>query len=95
MAEVKVIGKVSATDHNPSTIDDFYFWTNAGELLSPFDIVQVNHLGDSITYGRIDSISHVTDSSSHLSSFISSDLYFLPRGSKISITVGTEVTSIF
>ena len=73
MAEVKVIGKVSATDHNPSSIDDFYFWTNAGELLSPFDIVQVNHLGDSITYGRIDSISHVTDSSSHLSSFISSD----------------------
>lgn len=73
MAEVKVIGKVSATDHNPSTIDDFYFWTNAGELLSPFDIVQVNHLGDSITYGRIDSISHVTDSSSHLSSYISSD----------------------
>lgn len=73
MAEVKVIGKVSATDHNPSTIDDFYFWTNAGELLSPFDIVQVNHLNNSITYGRIDSISHVTDSSSHLSSFISSD----------------------
>lgn len=73
MAEVKVIGKASATDHNPSTIDDFYFWTNAGELLSPFDIVQVNHLNNSITYGRIDSISHVTDSSSHLSSFISSD----------------------
>lgn len=73
MSDVKVIGKVSATDHNPSTIDDFYFWTNAGELLSPFDIVQVEHLNHSITYGRIDSISHVTDSASHLSSFISSD----------------------
>lgn len=73
MAEVKVIGKVSATDHNPSTIDDFYFWTNAGELLSPFDIIQVDHLDNSVTYGRIDSISHVTDSANHLSSFISSD----------------------
>ena len=61
--------------------NDFYFWTNAGELLSPFDIVQVEHLNHSITYGRIDSISHVTDSASHLSSFISSDFGFLHRRS--------------
>ena len=28
MAE-EIIGKVSATDKNPSTINEFYFWTKA------------------------------------------------------------------
>ena len=73
LLQEEVIGKVSATDRNPSTIDDFYFWTKAGCQLSPFDVVKVNHIDSSITYGVIESISHVTDSASHLSSFISSD----------------------
>lgn len=73
MAEIKKLGKVSATEKNPSTIDDFYFWTKAGVILNPFDIVKVGHINGSTTYGAIDSISHVTDSASHLSSFISSD----------------------
>ena len=34
-----VIGKVSATEKNPSTIDEFYFWTKAGCKLGPFDVV--------------------------------------------------------
>lgn len=68
-----IIGRVSATEKNPSTIDEFYFWTKAGCNLSPFDVVKVSHLEGSITYGVVDSISHVTDSASHLSSFISSD----------------------
>lgn len=71
--DIEIIGKVSATEKNPSTIDEFYFWTKSNEKLSPFDVVKVNHLDDSITYGVIQSISHVTDSASHLSSFISSD----------------------
>lgn len=73
MAEIKKLGKVSATEKNPSTIDDFYFWTKAGEILNPFDIVKVGHINGSITYGAIESISHVTDSASHLSSYISSE----------------------
>lgn len=73
MAEIKKLGKVSATEKNPSTIDDFYFWTKAGVILNPFDIVKVGHINGSTTYGAIESISHVTDSASHLSSFISSD----------------------
>ena len=68
-----VIGKVSATEKNPSTIDEFYFWTKAGCKLGPFDVVKVPHLDNSITFGVIESISHVTDSANHLSSFISSD----------------------
>ena len=68
-----VIGKVSATEKNPSTIDDFFFWTKPGCKLGPFDVVKVRHLNDSVTYGVVDSISHVTDSANHLASFISSD----------------------
>jgi len=32
----KVIGKVSATESSPSTIDEFYFWTDKKQILSPF-----------------------------------------------------------
>lgn len=69
----KIIGKVSATEKNPATIDEFYFWTNSDVLLSPFDVVKVSHLNNSISYGVIEEINHVTDSASHFSSYISSD----------------------
>lgn len=69
----KIIGKISATEKSPSTIDDFFFWTDKKQILSPFDIIKVNHEGDSITYGVIEEINHVTDSSSHFTSYISSD----------------------
>ena len=61
----KIIGKVSATEKNPSTIDDFYFWTDKKCILSPFDIVKVEHESSSVTYGVIEEINHVTDASSH------------------------------
>ena len=73
MGKVEKLGKVSATEKNPSTIDDFYFWTKAGVILNPFDIVKVEHINGSITYGSIESINHVTDSANHLSSYISSE----------------------
>ena len=43
-----VIGKISATEKNPSTIDEFYFWTKAGCKLGPFDVVKVPHLDNSV-----------------------------------------------
>lgn len=69
----KIIGKVSATESSPSTIDEFYFWTDKRQILSPFDIVKVEHECNSITYGVIEEINHVTDSPSHFTSYISSD----------------------
>ena len=74
----KVIGKVSATEKNPSTTDDFYFWTSKTELLSPFDVVKVEQLsGESgkstITYAVVEEINHITDANSHFASYISSD----------------------
>lgn len=68
-----IIGKVSATEKYPSTIDDFYFWTDKKQILSPFDIVKVEHENNSITYGVIEEINHVTDAPSHFTSYISSD----------------------
>ncbi len=70
---VKVIGKVSATEKSPSTIDEFYFWTDKKQILSPFDIVKVKHEENSTTYGVVEEISHVTDAPSHFTSYISSD----------------------
>ncbi len=74
--EERIIGKVSATEKHPSTTDEFYFWTNEDEILSPFDLVKVHQLPDNnptTTYAVVQEISHVTDSPSHFASFISND----------------------
>jgi len=68
-----VIGKVAATEKNPTTIDDFYFWTSKNMILSPFDVIKVNHINESITFGVIEEISHITDTASYLTSYISND----------------------
>lgn len=75
MSTERIIGKISATEKCPSTTDDFYFWTDKGEILSPFDIVKVKHLPNdtTITYGVIEKINHITDAPSYFTSFISSD----------------------
>lgn len=44
--EGKIIGKVSATEKNPSTTEDFFFWTSKTEVLSPFDIVKVEQISN-------------------------------------------------
>ena len=68
-----VIGKVSATEKCPSTVDEFYFWTDKRQILSPFDVIKVKHENDSITYGVVEEINHITDAPSHFTSYISSD----------------------
>lgn len=69
----KIIGKVSATEKFPSTIDEFYFWTDKQQILSPFDVVKVQHESGSVTFGVIEEINHITDAPSHFTSYISSD----------------------
>ena len=68
-----IIGKGSATEKCPSTVDEFYFWTDKRQILSPFDVIKVKHENDSITYGVIEEINHITDAPSHFTSYISSD----------------------
>lgn len=69
----KTIGKVLATEKNPSTIEEFYFWTKPELILNPFDVVKVEHISQSVTYGVIEEISHITDTANFLSDFISND----------------------
>ena len=68
-----LIGRIIATEKNPTTIDDFTFWTESDLILNPFDIVKVEHVNNSYSYGVIEDISHITDAASFLSSFISND----------------------
>jgi hypothetical protein len=70
---MKAIGKIAATEKKPTTIDEFYFWTKKNTILNPFDVVKVDHIEESTTFGVIEEISHITDSSSYLSNYISSD----------------------
>lgn len=68
-----IIGRVLATEKKPTTIDDFTFWTDPELILNPFDIVKVEHVNNSYSYGVIEDIAHITDAASFLTNFISSD----------------------
>ncbi|HIW57108.1 MAG TPA: ATP-binding protein [Firmicutes bacterium] len=68
-----IIGRVLATEKHPTTIDNFTFWTDPELILNPFDIVKVQHVNNSFSYGVIEDIAHITDASSFLTNFISSD----------------------
>lgn len=68
-----LIGRIIATEKAPTTIDNFAFWTNPKLILNPFDIVKVEHVNKSYSYGMIEDIAHITDSASFLTNYISSD----------------------
>lgn len=75
---MEAIGKIIATEKQPSTIEEFTFWTRKDLKLKPFDVVVVDHVVDSQgnptkTFGVIEEISHMTDSPSALAGYISSD----------------------
>ena len=44
------IGKVIATEKQPSTIENFTFWTKKDLKLKPFDVVVVEHINGSKTF---------------------------------------------
>ncbi len=73
MSVNKLIGRVLATEKNPTTMDKFNFWTNSDLKLHAFDIVKVEHIDKSFSFGVIENISHITDAQSFLTNFISSD----------------------
>ena len=68
-----IIGRILATEKNPTTIDVFTFWTDPQLVLNPFDVVKVQHVNNSFSYGVIEDIAHITDAASFLTNFISSD----------------------
>lgn len=70
---MKKIGKIIATEKVPTTIDEFFFWTDKHLVLKPFDVVKVEHIKNSVTFGVVEQISHLTDGASFLAGYISSD----------------------
>ena len=75
---METIGRIIATEKQPSTIEEFTFWTRKDLKLKPFDVVVVEHVKndkgeDSKTFGVVEEISHMTDSPSALAGYISSD----------------------
>lgn len=90
MATRKLIGKVSATEKYPSSCDEFQFWLSDDAILSPFDIVRVeNKVDDSVTYGVVQDILHITDGTGHISNYVSSDfgdVYTTPMTRRLSLS---------
>ena len=41
----EIIGRVTATEKYPATMDKFYFWTNADFRLNAFDVVNTGNAG--------------------------------------------------
>jgi len=74
MKNINQIGKVSATERDANSCDEFLFWIKDEVILRPFDIVKVyNAQDESKTYGVIQDIFHITDSPGHISNYVSSD----------------------
>lgn len=72
----KKIGKVSATEKKPTTNDEFIFWLDDNVEIKPFDIIKAENIIEnkcSKTYALVKDIFHITDSSGHLSNYVSSD----------------------
>ena len=53
---METIGKIIATEKQPSTIEDFTFWTKKDLKLKPFDVVVVEHIQNSKTFGVVEEI---------------------------------------
>jgi len=70
---MKIIGRITALENKPTTIDEFYFWTDPRRILDPFDVVVVDHLNGSKTYGVVEEINHITDTPGYMGAFISND----------------------
>ncbi|NHM14478.1 ATP-binding protein [Xiamenia xianingshaonis] len=69
----KLIGRVLATEKYPTTMDKFCFWTDQDLRLAAFDVIKVEHINGSFTFGVVENISHITDAQSFLTNYISSD----------------------
>ncbi|GAB6135961.1 hypothetical protein [Thermococcus prieurii] len=68
----KPIGRVSATETDPNTSDDFKFWLDPDVEISPTDIVEVRTETGKV-FGIIDNISQYSDSKHHIENFVSSN----------------------
>lgn len=73
------IGRVSATERQPSTCTTVRFWVEDDVRIRPFDIVKIAHVGraggkaQSYTYALVQDLMYLSDSAGHLANYVSSD----------------------
>ena len=72
--EYTPIGKTSSPFREPNTTNTFYFWVRQGIRVNPFDFIVAEHTDGSRTIGIVDEIFAYTDSDSHLTNYIGSEL---------------------
>jgi DNA helicase HerA-like ATPase len=100
-----VIGKTSATERDANSSDKFNFWLAPSQIVNPFDIVQVEHMGEAIvdgkptgkpssSYGLVTTIEHRTDSPNHLANFVSSNFGDVNDDNVNTPRVGTNVAKV-
>jgi len=93
----RAIGKVTATEKNPTTCDTLRFWVHRDVVIRPFDVVRVQHIsrygGDgepSYTYAIVQDLEYITDSAGHLANYVSSDfgeLDSVPQNARMGATI--------
>ena len=100
-----VIGKTSATERDANSSDKFNFWLAPAQIANPFDIVQVEHMGEALvdgkptgkpsrSYGLVTTIEHRTDSPNHLANFVSSNFGDVNENNINTPRIGTNVAKV-
>jgi hypothetical protein len=101
-----VIGKTSATERDANSSDKFNFWLAPGTIANPFDIVQVEHLGEALdtdgkptgkpsrSYGLVTTIEHKTDAPNHLANYVSSNFGDVNENNINTPRIGTNVAKV-
>ena len=101
-----IIGKTSATERDANSSDKFNFWLAPNQIVNPFDIVEVEHLGQaqdkdgrptgkpSRSYGLVTTIEHKTDSPNHLANFVSSNFGDVNETNINTPRIGTNVAKV-
>lgn len=90
------IGKVTATEKAPTTCTTVRFWLQPNEVIRPFDVVRMAHIGRkgetgaSRSYAMVQDLQYLTDSAGHLANFVSSDFGSLevePQNERLGMTM--------
>jgi DNA helicase HerA-like ATPase len=92
--EVNTVGKTTATEETPNTVEEFYFWVEPGKIINPFDFVSVEHLEKSTTVGLVTSMKLITDAKSQLADYVSSEfgkVESVPQTPRIQTTIAKAV----
>ena len=103
--QLPVIGKTSAAERDANSSDKFSFWFAPSQIVNPFDIVQVEHMGEAVvdgkpsgrpssSYGLVTTIEHRTDSPNHLANFVSSNFGDVNENNINTPRVGTNVAKV-